>query len=63
MSAGVEDEASLAFADRFGFTEVDREVEQVRAVGDEPAPLAAPAGVEVIFDNENCQWIGQSHNF
>jgi GNAT superfamily N-acetyltransferase len=48
MSAGVEDEGSLAFADRFRFVEVDREVEQVRAVGDEPAPVAVPAGVEVI---------------
>ena len=48
MSAGVDDEGSLAFADHFGFVEVDREVEQVRAVGDEPAPSAPPAGIEVI---------------
>jgi GNAT superfamily N-acetyltransferase len=48
MSAGVDDEGSLAFADHFGFVEVDREVEQVRAVGAEPAPSAPPAGVEVI---------------
>ena len=44
----VDDEGSLAFAERFGFVEVDREVEQVRAVGDEPAPTGLPAGVEVI---------------
>jgi GNAT superfamily N-acetyltransferase len=48
MSARVDDEGSLAFAARFGFVEVDREVEQVRAVGDEPAPPAPPAGVEVV---------------
>ena len=30
------------------FVEVDREVEQVRTVGDEPAPTGPPAGVEVI---------------
>jgi GNAT superfamily N-acetyltransferase len=48
MSSRVDDEGSLAFADRFGFVEVDREVEQVRAVGDEPPPSAPPAGVEVI---------------
>jgi mycothiol synthase len=48
MSAGVDDEGSLAFADHFGFVEVDREVEQVRAVGDEPAPSAPPTGIEVI---------------
>ena len=44
----VDDEGSLAFAEHFGFVEVDREVEQVRAVGDEPAPTGLPAGVEVI---------------
>ena len=42
------DEGSLAFAHRFGFVEVDREVEQVRAVGDEPVPSAPPDGVEVV---------------
>ncbi len=46
--AGVDDEGSLAFAERFGFVEVDREVEQVRAVGHEPVPTGLPAGVEVI---------------
>ena len=46
--SGVDDEGSLAFAERHGFAEVDREVEQVRAVGDEPAPTGLPAGVEVI---------------
>jgi mycothiol synthase len=46
--AGVDDEGSLAFAERHGFVEVDREVEQVSAVGDEPAPSGLPAGVQVI---------------
>jgi mycothiol synthase len=46
--ASVEDEGSLAFAERFGFVEVDREVEQERQVGDEPAPTGLPAGVEVV---------------
>ncbi len=41
------DEGSLAFASRFGFEEVDRQVEQVRLVGaDEPAPQP-PDGVTV----------------
>ena len=48
VRASVDDEGSLAFAHRFGFVEVDREVEQVRAIGDEPAPSAPPAGVEVV---------------
>jgi len=48
VGTSVDDEGSLAFAERFGFVEVDREVEQTRAVGDEPAPAGPPAGVEVI---------------
>ena len=46
--SSVDDEGSLAFAGHFGFVEVDREVQQVRAVGDEPAPSAPPAGVELV---------------
>jgi mycothiol synthase len=46
--ASTDDEGSLAFATHFGFEEVDREVEQVRAVGDEPAPTGLPDGVEVV---------------
>lgn len=34
----VEDPGSLAFATRFGFVEVDRQIEQLRALGDEPTP-------------------------
>jgi GNAT superfamily N-acetyltransferase len=48
VGTSVDDEGSLAFAEHFGFVEVDREVEQVRQVGDEPAPTGPPAGVEVI---------------
>jgi GNAT superfamily N-acetyltransferase len=48
LRAHVDDEGSLAFANRFGFVEVDREVEQTRTVGDEPAPSAPPHGVEVV---------------
>lgn len=48
VRAHVEDEASLAFAIHFGFVEVDREIEQVRVVGDEQQPPAPPDGVEVV---------------
>jgi GNAT superfamily N-acetyltransferase len=48
LRASVEDEGSLAFAQGFGFVEVDRQVEQVRAVGDEPAPSGLPPGVTVV---------------
>lgn len=50
MSTHVDDEGSLVPGVRrpLRFVEVDREVEQVRAVGDEPAPSAPPASIEVI---------------
>lgn len=48
LRAHVDDTGSLAFADRFGFVEVDRQVEQIRTVGDEPPPGAEPDGVEVV---------------
>ncbi|MDT5043456.1 MAG: mycothiol synthase [Actinoplanes sp.] len=47
ISAGVTDPGSLAFAGRFGFAEIDREVEQLRAVAAEPDPVI-PAGIEVV---------------
>lgn len=45
--AEVDDAGSLAFAERFGFGEVDRQVEQVRVVGAEPFP-PVPDGVEIV---------------
>jgi GNAT superfamily N-acetyltransferase len=41
------DAGSLAFARRFGFEVVDRQVEQVRDVGDEPEP-GVPGGLELV---------------
>ncbi|NUR51084.1 MAG: GNAT family N-acetyltransferase [Hamadaea sp.] len=46
-SGNADDAGSAAFAERYGFVEVDRQVEQVRAVGDEPAPVA-PLGVSLV---------------
>ncbi|GAB3931509.1 hypothetical protein GCM10029976_035730 [Kribbella albertanoniae] len=36
----VDDEGSLAFAERFGYTEIARQVEQIRAIDAEPQPPA-----------------------
>jgi len=47
VTATVEDDGSRAFAERFGFRETDREVEQVRALGGEVAP-AVPPGIELV---------------
>ena len=52
LRSSVDDEGSLAFATRFGFVEVDREVEQVRTIGDEQPPTGLPAGVEVVTLSE-----------
>jgi GNAT superfamily N-acetyltransferase len=43
----VDSAGSLAFAERFGFHEVDRQVEQTRAVGTEPPPVI-PDGIRVV---------------
>jgi mycothiol synthase len=43
----VDDPGSLAFAEHFGFREVDRDVEQVRTIGDEAWP-AVPEGIEIV---------------
>lgn len=46
--AHVEETESLAFAERFGFRETDRQVEQMRPIAaDEPAPPAVP-GIEIV---------------
>jgi GNAT superfamily N-acetyltransferase len=43
----VEDEGSMAFAERFGFREADRQIEQVRRIGAEPWP-EVPDGITVV---------------
>jgi mycothiol synthase len=43
----VDDAGSLVFAGRFGFREVDRQIEQLRTVGVEPAP-EIPEGIHVV---------------
>ena len=53
LRSRVDDAGSLAFAERFGFAEVDREVEQVRSVGDEPPPSGLPGGIEVVTLDEH----------
>jgi GNAT superfamily N-acetyltransferase len=47
-NALVDDDGSLAFAERFGFREVDRQVEQVRVVGRDEQQPYAPDGVELV---------------
>jgi L-amino acid N-acyltransferase YncA len=55
------DERSLAFARRSGFVEVDRQIEQVRALGAEPEPPPPPAGVELVSIGQRPELLGASY--
>jgi GNAT superfamily N-acetyltransferase len=58
----VDDKGSLAFAQRFGFVETGRQVEQVRTVGpDEPWP-ALPEGVELTTVAEDPELLGRLYH-
>jgi mycothiol synthase len=46
-TTSIDDPGSLAFAERFGYREVDRQIEQIRSIGIEPA-VAAPDGIEFV---------------
>lgn len=60
----VEDHGSLAFAAHFGFIERDRQIEQIRAIGDEQPPSALPNGVEVIaLDQQPALWAACYEDF
>ena len=52
--ASIADPGSFGFAQRFGFEEVNREVEQVRLIAEEQAPRLPP-GVEIVSVAERPQ--------
>jgi mycothiol synthase len=54
------DPGSVAFAHRFGFEEADREVEQVRVLGDEQ-PVEVPEGVELVTIAERPELLREAH--
>ena len=59
--ASVDDEESRLFAERFGFVEKNREVEQVRQIGDEPRP-APPTEYEIVSVAERPElWAAAYH--
>jgi mycothiol synthase len=55
------DSGSLAFAERFGFEEVDRQVEQVRTVGDEPR-VEPPPGVALATIAERPELLREAYD-
>jgi mycothiol synthase len=54
------DEGSLAFARRFGFEEVDRQVEQVRLIGEEPA-AEPPPGIMFVTIAERPELLREAY--
>jgi mycothiol synthase len=57
IRATVDDDGSLAFAEHFGFVEVDRQIEQVRTLEHELTPSPLPDGIEVILlDQQPLIW-------
>ncbi|HKG10854.1 MAG TPA: GNAT family N-acetyltransferase [Gaiellaceae bacterium] len=51
---------SIAFAERFGFEEADRQVEQVRTLGDEP-PAEPPPGVTFVTVSERPELLREAY--
>jgi len=52
LRAGTDDDGSLLFAQRFGFVEVNREVEQTYSIQAAPVPPPVPDGIEVVTAQE-----------
>lgn len=61
IATHLEEEEARPFAERFGFRETDRQVEQVRHLGTEPEPLPAPEGVEVVTIAEHPDLLRAAH--
>jgi mycothiol synthase len=56
----VDDGGSLVFAERFGFREVGRDVEQVRAIADERRP-DVPDGIEIVSVADRPELFGRTY--
>lgn len=60
-STSVEDAGSRAFAERFGFSEVNRQVEQVKVLGAGSPPSPLPPGIEVVTIAERPELLREAH--
>ena len=52
LRGSIDDTESMGFAERHGFAEVDRQIEQVRAIGAEPDPVLDIDGIEIVTLDE-----------
>jgi mycothiol synthase len=62
VSLVIEDEGSRAFAERFGFLEVGRQVEQVKVLGEDSPVASLPAGVEVVSVDERPELLREAYD-
>ena len=60
-AASVDDDGARAFAERFGFEEIDREVEQVIALPAELPEAPLPDGIEVVTVAEHPELLAASY--
>lgn len=63
MQTSTDDDESLAFALHHGFEPVDHQVEQLRAIGDEPDPGPPPEGLEVVTTRERPELWAECHDY
>jgi mycothiol synthase len=61
LIALTDDHGSAAFAERFAFEAVDRQVKQVKTIGDEPAP-EFPPGLEVANVAERPELLAEAYD-
>jgi GNAT superfamily N-acetyltransferase len=62
VRAHLDDPESVPFAERFGFEEYDRQVEQVREVGTDEAAPKVPKGVRIVAVSERPErWTAAYH--
>lgn len=61
-TANTTDAGSARFAERHGFREVDRQIEQVRVIGDEPAPQSPPGVIIVPVSARPELWLSAYHS-
>jgi mycothiol synthase len=61
IATHLEEEGSRPFAERFGFRETDRQVEQVKRLGREPAPPPLPEAIEVVTVAERPELLREAY--
>jgi mycothiol synthase len=62
IRSNIDEAEFLGFSERFGFVERNRQIEQVRALGDEPMPDLAVAGVDVTTLDERPELWGECYD-